>query len=104
MGFGIPLNLSWARLYTITGMNVAADLVTGLWVVAVELVAVGVGSTGRIGFTGKVGLMGIGWAITLILNLLFTGTLVLLFCSAFLGVGAFLGEESVLGEVTLMHV
>ena len=51
---------------------------------------------------GKVGLVGIGWVITLTLNLLFTGTLALLFFSAFLGAGAFLGEEFVLGKNTLV--
>ena len=47
---------------------------------------------GKFGFTGKVGLMGIGCTITLTLNLLFTGILSLLF-SAFLGTGVFHGKE-----------
>ena len=34
---------------------------------------------------GKVGLVGIGWASTLTLNLFFTGALALFFFSAFLG-------------------
>ena len=51
---------------------------------------------------GKVGLAGIGWAITLTLNLLFTGALALLFFSAFLGAGVFLGKGFVLGENTLV--
>ena len=37
----------------------APDVVTGILVVAVEVATVGVGSAGGIGFTGKVGLVGI---------------------------------------------
>ena len=66
-------------------MDVAADFTTDIWVVAVEVVTVGVGSAGGIRFTGEVGLAGIGWAITLTLHLLFTGALALLFFSTFLG-------------------
>ena len=70
-------------------MYVAADFTTGIWVVAVEVATVGVGSAGRIRFTGKVGLAGIGWVIILPLYLLFTGALALLFFSAFLGIKVF---------------
>ena len=63
----------------------AGNFVTGLWVVAVEVATVGVGSMGGIRFTGNVGLIGIVWLITLTLNLLFAGTLALLCFSAFLG-------------------
>ena len=103
MGLGIPLNLPWARLYTVTGMHVAANFVTGIWVVAVAVATVGVGSAGGIGFRGKVGLVGICWVITLTLSPRFTGTLALLFFSAFWGLGTFLCEEFVLGEDILVH-
>ena len=86
------LELPWAKLYTVTGMDVAAAFATGIWVVTVEVVTVGVGSAGRMQFMGKVGLVGIGWAIILTLNLLFTSALAFLFLSVFLGVGVFLGE------------
>ena len=68
---------------------VAAAFATGIWVAAMEVTTVGAGSVCRVGFIGKVGLVGIGWAITLTLNLLFTGTLGLFFFSAFLHVGSF---------------
>ena len=83
VGLGSPLNLPWARLHTVIGMDVATDLITGIWDVAVEVATVGVDSAGGIGFMGNVGLAGIGWAITLTLNLLFTSALALLFFSAF---------------------
>ena len=35
------MNLPWARLYTVTGMDVAADSVTGIWVVVVEVATAG---------------------------------------------------------------
>ena len=54
-------------------MVAAAVLVTGIWVVAVVVATVGVGSV------DKVGLVGIGYTITLTLNLLFTGALAFLF-------------------------
>ena len=54
-------------------MDVAVDFATCVWVVTVEVVIVGIGSAGWIGSTGKFGLVGIGWAITLTSNLLFTG-------------------------------
>ena len=66
---------------------VAADFATGIWVVTVVLTTVGLGSA------GEDKLVGIGWAITLTLNLLFTGALALFFFSAFLGTRVFHGEE-----------
>ena len=105
-GIGDSLELPSAKLYTVTGMDVvvmAADFATGIWVVAIEVTTVGVGSAGRVGFTGKVRLVGIGWVITLTLNLLFTGTLALFFFSAFLGAGTFLGKEFLLGKNMLVH-
>ena len=78
-GMGIPSNLPCARLYTVTGIDVAADFATGIWVVAVVLTTLGLGSA------GGVGLVGIGWAITLTLNLLFTGALALFFLLCLLG-------------------
>ena len=49
-------------------MDVAADFTTGIWVVAVKVAVVGLGSAGRIGFMGKVGLVGICWVMTLTLK------------------------------------
>ena len=60
--------------------------------VAVEVATVGVGTAG-IEFTGAVGVVGKGWAITLTLYLLFTSALALLFFSAILGTRAFLVKE-----------
>ena len=53
------------------------NFTTGIWVDVVEAVIVGVG----MGFMGAyvVGVVAKGWAVTLTLHLLFTGTLVLLF-------------------------
>ena len=74
-------------------MNVAADFTTGIWVVAVDVATVGVGSVGGTGFTGEGWVVGKGWAITLNLYLLFTSALALLFFSAFLGTRNFLVKE-----------
>ena len=93
MGWGIPSNFPCTKLYTVNGMDMAADFTMGIWVVAVEVAAMGVGITGVIGFTGKVGVVGKGWAITLTLYLLFTGALALLFFSDFVGTRVFLVEE-----------
>ena len=49
---GIPLNFPCTKLYAVTVINVAADFTTGIWVVAVEVTTVGVGSACGIGFTG----------------------------------------------------
>ena len=70
----------------------AADFATDIWVAAVKVSTVGLGSAGGIGFVGKVGLAGIGWVITLTLNPLFTGALVLFFFTTFLGIKVFLVE------------
>ena len=63
----------------------AADLTTGIWIVVVEVDTMGVGTAGGIGFMGKFGVGGIGWAITLTLYLLFTSALALLFFLHLLG-------------------
>ena len=69
-------------------MDMAVDFVTGVWVDAVDVATVGVGS----GLTGVdvAWVVGKGWTITLTLYLLFAGTLALLFLSATLDPGAFL--------------
>ena len=70
-------------------MDVAADFIMDIWV---DIVAtVGVGTVG-IKFTGAVGVgvVSMGWSITLTLYLLLVSTLVLLFFSFILGPGAFL--------------
>ena len=41
-------------------MDEAADFATGIWVVAVKVTTVELCSVGGIGFTGEVGLAGIG--------------------------------------------
>ena len=74
-------------------MDVAADVTMGIWVVAVEVADVMVGTAGGMGFTGEVGLVGKGWAITLTLYLLFTGVLAFFFYSAFSGIRVFLVKE-----------
>ena len=64
----------------VTGMVVTADFTMGIWMDAVNMATVGIGTV-RSGFMGTdiVGMVGKGCAITLTLYLLFTGTLVLLF-------------------------
>ena len=84
-------------------MDVAADFPTGIWVVAIKVDTVGLGSAGGIGFMGEVGLADIGWVITLTLKLLFTGALALLFFSAFLGTKVFLVETFLSWEGVLVH-
>ena len=80
-------------------MDVAADLTRGVRVVAVEVATVGVGTVGiEFTHTVRVGVVGMGWAITLTLYLLFTGTLVLLFFSATLGPGVLLFKELLFWE------
>ena len=74
-------------------MDVATDFITGIWPAAVVVATVGVGSAGGNGFTGQVGVAGIGWMITLTLYLLFTGALALPLFSAFLSTKVFLVEE-----------
>ena len=60
-------NCQVANLYTVTGMDVAVDLVTDVWVEVVATVVVGV-----VEFTGEVvvGMEGVGLVITLTLYLL----------------------------------
>ena len=82
---------------------VAAAFTTGVWVVTMVVATVGVGSVDRVRLAGKVGLVGIGYVVTLTLNLLFTGTLALLFFSAFLGTGVFIGKEFLSGKNMLVH-
>ena len=77
-------------------------LATDVWVVTMLVATVGVGSVDKVGLADKVGLVGVGCAITLTLYLLFTGTLALLFFSAFLGIGVLLGEEFLSGENMLV--
>ena len=81
----------------------AADFTTGIWVGAVEVSIVGVGTAGRIGFTGEVGVEGIGWVITLTLYLLFTSALALLFFSSFMVTKVFLVNEFLSWEGVLVH-
>ena len=103
VGQGIPSNFPCTKLYTVTGMDVAADITTGICVVAVEVGTVGVGTAGGMQFTGEAGMAGIGWAITLTLYLLLTGALALPFFSTLLGTKAFLVEEFLLWEGVLVH-
>ena len=103
-GRGFPqISFPYTKLYTVTGMYMAAAFTTGIWVAAVEMATVGEGSAGRTEFMGKVGMAGIGWMITLILSLLFTGVLALLFFSAFLGTKVFLVEEFLSWKGVLVH-
>ena len=83
-------------------MDVAADFTMGIWVVAVEVDTVGAGTAGVIGFTGKVGVVGKGWMITLTMYLLFTNALALLLFSTFFSTGVFLVKE-LLWEGVLVH-
>ena len=103
MGWGFPLNFPFAELYIVTGMDVAADFTMGALVHAVEVATVGVHTFG-IEFIGAdiVGVVGMAWAITLTLYLLFTGALVLFF-SAILGLGIFLVKELMFWEGALVH-
>ena len=59
VGYGTSANFPVANLYTMTSMDSAVDLTTGVWVEVV--VTVGVGA---VEFTGvvRVGLVGMGWA------------------------------------------
>ena len=96
-GVGNSIKFSFAKLYTITRMDMAANFTIGVWVEVVATVGVG---TAGIEFTGVVGVgvVGMGWVITLTLYLLFTGDLVLLFLSAILGPGIFLVKGLMLWE------
>ena len=90
-GVGSSFKFSFAKLYTVTRMDMAADFTMGIWLDAVDVAAVGVG----IGFTGTdvVGIVGEGWEITLTLYLLFK---VLWFSSSY-------QPFWVLGPLWLMH-
>ena len=66
-----------------TGMDVAVDLVTGIWVEVVATVGIG-----AVECTGVVEVVGTGWAITLTLYLLLVST-VLFLLSLALGPGPF---------------
>ena len=96
------MNLPGGRLYTVTGMDVATDFVTGIWVVAVEVATVGVGSADKIGFTGRIWVGGhrLGDYPYLKSSLYWCFGSPLLF--SLFGSGTFLGEEFVLGEGTLV--
>ena len=83
-------------------MDVATNFTMGIWVVAVEMATVGLGTAGGIGLMGEVGVVGKGWVITLTMYLLFIGGLALLFLSAFVGTKAFLVKE-LLWEGVLVH-
>ena len=39
--WGLPLNFLCVKLYTVTEMDVAADLTTGIWVDVVEMATLG---------------------------------------------------------------
>ena len=86
VGYGTSTNFPVANVYTMTGMDSAVDLATGVWVEVVATVGVG-----AIEFTGVVGvgLVGMDWASTLTLYLLL-GSMVLLLLLLVLGPGAFL--------------
>ena len=74
-------------------MDVAADLVTGVWVEILATMGVG-----AVEFTGAVGVVGIGWASTLTLYLVLLSMVLFLLSLAF-GPGAFLIMGLVLGWV-----
>ena len=86
-GHGTSLNFPVARLYTITGMDSAVDLFTGIWVLTVATVGAGV---------VEVGVEDIGWVSTFTLYPLLV-IMVLLLLSFALGPGAFLMMRLVLG-------
>ena len=89
-GHGTSLNFPVARLYTITGMDVAAvGLVTGMWVLTVTTVGAGVVGVGE---------EGVGWVSTLTLYLLLAIMVLFLLSGTFaLGPEAFLTLGLVLG-------
>ena len=84
---GISANCPVANLYTITSMDVAVDVVTGIWVKVVATVGVVAAE-----FTGVVGVVVVGtvWARTLTLYPLFPITVVFLLSEIFtMGTGGF---------------
>ena len=84
-------------------MTVVDGFATGIWAtVTIVVTTVGVRSVDKVGFMGKEGLVGMGCAITLTLNFVFTGTLDLFFFSAFLGTRVFHVKEFLSGEELLV--
>ena len=93
---GTSANCPVANLYTITSIDVAVDLVTGIWVEVVATVGVGAAE-----FTGAVGVVVVGtaWARTLTLYPLLAITVFFLLSGmSVLGPGAFLTMGLVLGR------
>ena len=87
VGNGTSASFPIANLYTITGIDSAVDLTTGVWVLTVVTVRAG---------AVEVGVEGIGWVSTLTLYLLLA-SMVLFFLSFAFGPGAFLIIGLVLG-------
>ena len=88
---GTSANCPVANLYTITSMDVAVDLVTGIWVEVVATMG-----AGAVEITGAVGVVGTGWVSTLTLFFLLL-SMVFFYLSLALGPGAFLIMGLVLG-------
>ena len=95
VGHGTSANCPVANSYTITGIDVAVDLVTGIWVQLVATVGIGAAE-----FTGAVGvvIVGTGWARTLTMYPLLVITVLFLLSLGF-GAGAFQTMGLVLGWV-----
>ena len=87
VGHGTPANYPVANLYTVTGMDSAPHLTTGVWVLTVATMGVG---------AVEVGVEGVGLVSTLTLYLLLV-MMVLFLLSLALGPGAFLTMGLVLG-------
>ena len=93
-GFSLAWGISvgqgtFAKLYTITSMDVAADFVMDIWVTVVATMGIGIVGV-KFTCVAGIGVVGMGWAITPTLYLLLAGTLVLFFLSVTLVPGAFL--------------
>ena len=88
-------NCSVVNLYTVTSMDVVADLVTGVWVEVVATMG-----TGTVEFTGTVGEVGRCWASILTLYFLLVSTVFFLLTLA-LDPGAFLIRGLLLGWISL---
>ena len=85
------LELPYIQLQVLLSAVAVTVLATGIWVVTAALVVtVGVGSVDKVGSVGKVGL--VGCAVTLTLNLLFTGTLALFLLPSWV-LGSFLARS-----------
>ena len=80
VGHGTSANCPVANLYTVTSIDVAVDLVSGIWVEVVATVGVGAAE-----FTGVVGLVVVdtGWARTLTLYPLLAITVLFLLSGIF---------------------